>query len=82
MCIRDRDVQETFIEESMNDAIAGCKNAGAFENVRNRYLTGRMRQTIKRTVWAPVSYTHLDVYKRQQEVLFYYTDFYRNFISA
>ena len=41
-----------FIEESMNDAIAGCKNAGAFENVRNRYLTGRMRQTIKRTVWA------------------------------
>jgi len=46
------DVQETFIEESMNDAIAGCKNAGAFENVRNRYLTGRMRQTIKRTVWA------------------------------
>lgn len=43
------DVQETFIEESMNDAIAGCKNAGAFENVRNRYLTGRMRQTIKRT---------------------------------
>ena len=46
------DVQETFIEESMNDAIAGCKNAGAFENVRNRYLTGRMRQTLKRTVWA------------------------------
>lgn len=46
------DVQETFIEESMDDAIAGCKNAGAFENVRNRYLTGRMRQTIKRTVWA------------------------------
>ena len=35
------DVQETFIEESMNDAIAGCKNAGAFENVRNRYLTAR-----------------------------------------
>ena len=46
------DVQETFIEASMDDAIAGCKNAGAFENVRNRYLTGRMRQTIKRTVWA------------------------------
>ncbi len=46
------EVQETFIEESMDDAIAGCKNAGAFENVRNRYLTGRMRETIKRTVWA------------------------------
>ena len=45
------DVQDAFIEASMDDAIAGCSNAGAFENVRNRYLTGRMRETIKRTVW-------------------------------
>jgi ATP-dependent helicase/nuclease subunit B len=44
--------EDVLIEASMDDAIAGCSNAGAFENVRNRYLTGRMRKTIKRTVWA------------------------------
>ncbi|MFQ8776248.1 MAG: hypothetical protein ACLR78_00365 [Roseburia sp.] len=36
----------------MNDAIAECKMPERLRNVRNRYLTGRMRQTIKRTVWA------------------------------
>ena len=46
------EVCDAYIEESMDDAITGCKNAGVFENVRNRYLTGRMRQTMKRTVWA------------------------------
>ena len=46
------EVWDNFIEASMDEAIAGCKNTGAFENVRNRYLTGRMRETIKQTVWA------------------------------
>ena len=48
------DLQEQWIEQSMDDAAAGCKNAGVFENVRNRYLLGRMRDTVKRTVWALV----------------------------
>lgn len=46
------EVQAEWIEQSMDEAIEGCKNTGAFENVRNRYLLGRMRNTIRRTVWA------------------------------
>lgn len=47
-----KDVQEQFIDESMEDAVLACKNTGAFENVRNRYLLERMKNTIRRTVWA------------------------------
>lgn len=45
-------VQEEWIEQSMEDAIAGSKNVGAFEDARNRYLVERMRETIRKTVWA------------------------------
>ena len=36
----------------MNDAIAGCANVGAFDEAKNRYLLSRMKDTIRRTVWA------------------------------
>ncbi len=29
--------REAWIEESMNDAIAGCANVGAFDEAKNRY---------------------------------------------
>ena len=44
--------REAWIEESMNDAIAGCANVGAFDEAKNRYLLSRMKDTIRRTVWA------------------------------
>lgn len=46
------EVRARWIEESMEDAIAGCKNAGVFEDARNRYLLLRMKETVRRTVWA------------------------------
>lgn len=46
------EIRSEWIEASMEDAIAGCKNGGAFEDAKNRYLLARMRQTIRRTVWA------------------------------
>lgn len=47
-----KEIQEQFIDESMEAAVLACKNTGAFENVRNRYLLERMKNTIRRTVWA------------------------------
>ena len=47
-----KEVQEQFIDESMEEAVLACKNTNAFENVRNRYLLERMKNTIRRTVWA------------------------------
>lgn len=41
-----------LIEASMDEAIAGCKNAGAFDEARNKYLLMRMKDTVRRTVWA------------------------------
>ena len=46
------DVRAQWIEESMEDAIAGAKNAGVFEDARNRYLLLRMKETLRKTVWA------------------------------
>lgn len=45
-------VQEEFLENSMENAIAECGITEVFEDARNRYLLSRMRTTIKRTVWA------------------------------
>ncbi len=44
--------RERFVEESMEAAVAASKNTGAFEDARNRYLLGRMKETLRRTVWA------------------------------
>ena len=44
--------REAWIEESMNDAIAGCANVGAFDEAKNRHSLSRMKDTIRRTVWA------------------------------
>lgn len=46
------EVRTEWIEASMEDAIAGCTNAGVFEDARNRYLLARMKDTVRRTVWA------------------------------
>lgn len=46
------DVRSRWIEESMEDAVAGAKNAGLFEDARNRYLLLRMKETLRKTVWA------------------------------
>ncbi|MBP3489744.1 MAG: helicase-exonuclease AddAB subunit AddB [Roseburia sp.] len=45
-------VRAQWIEESMEDAIAGAKNAGVFDDARNRYLLLRMKETLRKTVWA------------------------------
>ena len=36
----------------MNDAIAGCANVGAFDEAKNCHSLSRMKDTIRRTVWA------------------------------
>lgn len=45
-------LQETWMEESMADAVAGCGIAEVFEDPRNSYLLSRMKTTVKRTIWA------------------------------
>ncbi len=47
-----QEVTEQFLEKAMEDTIAGYKLATAFENARNQYLLGRMKQTFRCTVWA------------------------------
>lgn len=44
--------QEIWVEESMEDAIAGYRAAEVFSDARNRYLLERMKNTVRRTVWA------------------------------
>lgn len=41
-----------WIDASMEDAIAGCANAGIFDAAKNRFLLMRMKETARRTVWA------------------------------
>lgn len=50
-----KEMQSAWVEQSMEDAITGCGNAGAFEDARNRYLLERMKATIRETVWALVT---------------------------
>lgn len=45
-------LQQEWLESSMEDAIAGSQSVGAFEDARNRYLLEKMRQTLRKTVWA------------------------------
>lgn len=47
-----KEQQERWVEESMEDAIAGYRMAEVFEDARNRYLLERMKTTVRRTVWA------------------------------
>lgn len=49
------DVQEQWVEESMEDAILGSSNTGAYEDARNRYLLAQMKATMRKTVWALVT---------------------------
>lgn len=46
------ELQSAWIEESMDEAIAGSRSADVFEDARNRYLLERMRETLRKTVWA------------------------------
>lgn len=47
-----KEQQEIWVEESMEDAIAGYRAAEVFSDARNRYLLERMKNTVRRTVWA------------------------------
>ena len=44
--------QERFITTCMDDAILKNQQVQVFEDARNGYLLNRMRETIKRTIWA------------------------------
>lgn len=46
------EVQRAWIEESMEDAVAGCRSVGVFEEAKNRYLLSRMKDTVQRNIWA------------------------------
>lgn len=46
------ELQAQWIDESMEDAIASHKEAGLFEDARNRYLLERMKGTLQKTIWA------------------------------
>lgn len=46
------ELQSAWIDASMEDAILGCSNANVFEEARNRYLLVRMKETVRKTVWA------------------------------
>ena len=46
------EVANRFVEEAMEETIAGYKGATAFEESRNRYLLSRMKHTLYCTVWA------------------------------
>lgn len=46
------DLRSAWIEDCMAEAIAGCSNAGVFADARNRYLLTRMKETMRKTVWA------------------------------
>lgn len=48
------EVRENWVEESMEDAVLGCQNAGVFEDAKNRYLLARMKETVRRAIWALV----------------------------
>lgn len=45
-------IQETWIEESTTEALLECSNPDIFEDARNAYLLERMKQTLRKTVWA------------------------------
>ena len=46
------EVANQFIEEAMEEIVAGYKGAEAFEDSKNRYLLSRMKHTLYCTVWA------------------------------
>jgi len=47
-----QEVANKFVEEAMEETIAGYKGVAAFEESRNRYLLSRMKHTLYCTVWA------------------------------
>ena len=68
--------RDAMIEESVEESIKDYGNTVLYSTARNEYMIVRIKQLIRRSVWAltrqmekgdfePVSYTHLDVYKRQ-----------------
>ncbi len=46
------ETRETWVDESMEDAIAKSDAVGAFRMAQSRYFLMRMRKTLHRTVWA------------------------------
>lgn len=50
-----KELQERWVEECMEESVLSEENTGAFEEARNRYLLGRMKETLKQTVWALIA---------------------------
>ncbi len=46
------EAEETFAEESMEEAVLCSRSSAAFSEARNGYLLERLKQTIRCTVWA------------------------------
>lgn len=46
------EVVNQFVQNAMEEVVAGYKGAEAFEDAKNRYLLSRMKQTLYCTVWA------------------------------
>lgn len=70
-----QELQSQWIEESMEDAILGCRDAGIFEDAKNRYLVERMKATMRRTVWALVTQIQKGNFEPSEfEVTFSHTD--------
>ena len=70
MCIRDRVEVERSTGRRENDDVTGlCAGAGQLNGVLHvvGVLEGQ-RGLVEVRVFAPVSYTHLDVYKRQGKI--------------
>jgi ATP-dependent helicase/nuclease subunit B len=44
------EIQEKWVEESMEEAVLSCSNAGAFEEAKNRYMLSRMKNTMQTTI--------------------------------
>ena len=69
------ELRDRWIEAGMEQAVAACQDAGIFEDAGNRYLLARMRQTVRRTVWAlTVQVQKGQFVPRQFEVSFSQTD--------
>ncbi len=50
-----QELQEQWVEESMEDAILGNPNAGVCAEARSRYLLTQMKATMRKTVWALIT---------------------------
>ena len=56
MCIRDRSIADRIGKDNMTQVL---------EIIRDQMLSTVQKRNMLKLIYGPVSYTHLDVYKRQ-----------------